>query len=341
MSSSDRPIAIGVISGFLRAPLLKACSCLWMYCSCWPARLGHSGFALLPLGPWQAMHAVALDSPFSAEPAASAPALDSPGCKARRAGQARKASFMAKLQGSGALKGAELYTSGPAAACRARTPRNAAVPRSPVSSRSAWQPHQFPADEGAEVAFAGRSNAGKSSALNAIAGRKDLARTSKTPGRTQLINFFALDGAQRLVDLPGYGYAKVPERIREHWQELLTRYVEARASLVGLVIVMDSRRPLTDFDVQMLDWSRSATALPAHVLLTKADKLSRGESSTVLKQVRDAGRGRGDGPAVLGRREDRRRRGAARSADDAETKKSPVARESHRDSVTRHGDGPG
>ncbi len=161
------------------------------------------------------------------------------------------------------------------------------MPQFPQASfiKSAWQPHQFPTDEGTEVAFAGRSNAGKSSALNAITGRKDLARTSKTPGRTQLINFFALDGAQRLVDLPGYGYAKVPERIREHWQELLTRYVEARASLVGLVIVMDSRRPLTDFDVQMLDWSGSH-GLAAHVLLTKADKLSRGESSTVLKQVR-------------------------------------------------------
>jgi GTP-binding protein len=161
------------------------------------------------------------------------------------------------------------------------------MPQFPQASfiKSAWQPHQFPTDEGTEVAFAGRSNAGKSSALNAVTGRKDLARTSKTPGRTQLINFFALDGAQRLVDLPGYGYAKVPERIREHWQELLTRYVEARASLVGLVIVMDSRRPLTDFDVQMLDWSGSH-GLAAHVLLTKADKLSRGESSTVLKQVR-------------------------------------------------------
>jgi GTP-binding protein len=152
---------------------------------------------------------------------------------------------------------------------------------------SAWQPRQFPADEGAEVAFAGRSNSGKSSALNAIAGRKDLARTSKTPGRTQLINFFSLDGAQRLVDLPGYGFAKVPERIKQHWQELLTRYVEARASLVGLVIVMDARRPLTDFDVQMLDWSR-ANGLAAHVLLTKADKLSRGEANAVLKQVRAA-----------------------------------------------------
>ena len=150
---------------------------------------------------------------------------------------------------------------------------------------SAWQPHQFPPDAGAEVAFAGRSNAGKSSALNAIAGRKDLARTSKTPGRTQLINFFGLAGEQRLVDLPGYGYAKVPERIKDHWQELLQRYVEGRASLVGLVIVMDARRPLTDFDVQMLDWSRGHE-LAVHVLLTKADKLSRGESTTVLKQVR-------------------------------------------------------
>src|SRR5512145_2246983 len=149
---------------------------------------------------------------------------------------------------------------------------------------SAWQPRQFPADEGAEVAFAGRSNAGKSSALNAIAGRKDLARTSKTPGRTQLINFFGLDGAQRLVDLPGYGFAKVPERIKQHWQELLTRYVEARASLVGLVIVMDARRPLTDFDRQMLEWTR-AQSLPAYLLLTKADKLSRGEGSQVLKKT--------------------------------------------------------
>src|SRR5690606_29501834 len=100
---------------------------------------------------------------------------------------------------------------------------------------SAWQPHQFPDDEGTEVAFAGRSNAGKSSALNAITGRRDLARTSKTPGRTQLINFFELAAhGQRLADLPGYGYAKVPEQMKRHWQELLTRYVEARASLSGL-----------------------------------------------------------------------------------------------------------
>jgi GTP-binding protein len=163
------------------------------------------------------------------------------------------------------------------------------MPQFPAASfiSSAWQPHQFPADEGAEVAFAGRSNAGKSSALNAIAGRMDLARTCKTPGRTQLINFFGLDGAQRLVDLPGYGFAKVPEHIKQHWQELLTRYVEARESLAGLVIVMDARRPLTDFDVQMLEWS-GANGLAVHVLLTKADKLSRSEAGAVLKQVRAA-----------------------------------------------------
>jgi GTP-binding protein len=153
---------------------------------------------------------------------------------------------------------------------------------------SAWQPRQFPPDEGAEVAFAGRSNAGKSSALNAITGRRDLARTSKTPGRTQLINFFELDDRRRrLADLPGYGYAKVPERIKAHWQELLSRYVEARASLAGLVIVMDARHPLTDFDRQMLEWT-DGQSLPVHVLLTKADKLSRGESSNVLRQVRTA-----------------------------------------------------
>jgi len=172
------------------------------------------------------------------------------------------------------------------------------MPQFPAATflTSAWQPAQFPPDEGVEVAFAGRSNAGKSSALNAIAGRRDLARTSKTPGRTQLINFFGLNAesnaesnagpsaGRRLTDLPGYGYAKVPEQMRQHWRELLSRYVEARASLAGLIVVMDVRRPLTDFDVQMLDWAQ-AHGLPAHVLLTKADKLSRSEALRTLKQV--------------------------------------------------------
>jgi GTP-binding protein len=152
---------------------------------------------------------------------------------------------------------------------------------------SAWQPRQFPADQGAEVAFAGRSNAGKSSALNAIVGRKDLARTSKTPGRTQLINFFALDASRRLADLPGYGYAKVPEQMKQHWRELLTRYVQTRDSLAGLVIVMDSRHPLTDFDRQMLEWTQ-ANGLATHILLTKADKLSRSENALTLRKVRAA-----------------------------------------------------
>jgi GTP-binding protein len=152
---------------------------------------------------------------------------------------------------------------------------------------SSWQSHQFPPDEGVEVAFAGRSNAGKSSALNAITGRKDLARTSKTPGRTQLINFFALNERQRLADLPGYGYAKVPEKMRAHWRQLMERYVETRASLGGIVLVMDSRHPLTEFDRQMLEWT-SAQNLRTHLLLTKADKLSRGESASTLKKVRAA-----------------------------------------------------
>jgi GTP-binding protein len=152
---------------------------------------------------------------------------------------------------------------------------------------SSWQPQQFPPDQGSEVAFAGRSNAGKSSALNAITGRKDLARTSKTPGRTQLINFFELSEGRRLADLPGYGYAKVPEQMKRHWQEFLSRYVESRASLAGLVIVMDARHPLTDFDVQMLDWTR-AHGLPTHVLLTKADKLSRGEAMKTLRTVQSS-----------------------------------------------------
>jgi GTP-binding protein len=149
---------------------------------------------------------------------------------------------------------------------------------------SSWQPHQFPPDQGVEVAFAGRSNAGKSSALNAITGRKDLARTSKTPGRTQLINFFALNERQRLADLPGYGFAKVPEKMRIHWRQLMERYVESRASLGGIILVMDSRHPLTEFDQQMLEWT-GAQDLPTHLLLTKADKLSRGASMSTLKKV--------------------------------------------------------
>ena len=143
----------------------------------------------------------------------------------------------------------------------------------------------FPPDVGVEVAFAGRSNAGKSSAINAITGRKGLARTSKTPGRTQLVNFFALDDQRRLVDLPGYGFARVPASVRRHWRVLMTDYFEGRQALAGLVLMMDIRRGVTDFDRQMLHWS-AACGCPAHILLTKADKLSRGAANNTLHKVR-------------------------------------------------------
>lgn len=150
---------------------------------------------------------------------------------------------------------------------------------------SAARAAQFISDQGREVAFAGRSNAGKSSAINAILNRRDFARTSKTPGRTQLINFFALDDVRRLVDLPGYGYARVSKEMRDHWRELLDDYFHARDSLTGLILVVDSRRGLGDIDWQMLEWAHSLNG-PIHVLLTKADKLSRQEAAAVLAKGR-------------------------------------------------------
>jgi GTP-binding protein len=149
---------------------------------------------------------------------------------------------------------------------------------------SAHQPKQFVADEGAEVAFAGRSNAGKSSAINAIVNQRNFARTSKSPGRTQLVNFFQLRDQQRLVDLPGYGYAKVPHSVQNHWRKLMGAYFEQRQSLAGLIVVVDIRRSLGDFDWQMIDWARQA-GCAAHILLTKSDKLKRGASISTLNQV--------------------------------------------------------
>ncbi len=145
---------------------------------------------------------------------------------------------------------------------------------SPNFLKSAQKATQFPADIGREVAFSGRSNSGKSSAINAITARRNLARTSKTPGRTQLINFFEIDETRRLVDLPGYGYAKVAEVVRQRWRVLLEAYFHERRSLAGLFITVDARRGLNDLDQVMLSWSRAAE-VPAAVLLTKADKLSR------------------------------------------------------------------
>jgi GTP-binding protein len=150
---------------------------------------------------------------------------------------------------------------------------------------SAHRPGQFVADAGAEVAFAGRSNAGKSSAINAIVNQRDFARTSKSPGRTQLINFFELRNGQRLVDLPGYGYAKVPPGVQKHWEQLLSAYFETRRSLAGLFVVVDIRRGLGDYDRQMLGWSAQLGCM-AHVLLTKADKLKRGAATNALLEAR-------------------------------------------------------
>ena len=152
---------------------------------------------------------------------------------------------------------------------------------------SAPDPRALPADAGAEIAFAGRSNAGKSSALNALVGVHGLARTSRTPGRTQHLVVFALPDGRRLIDLPGYGYAKVPEAVRAQWRAALEDYLQRRRSLRGLALVMDIRHPLTPFDTQMLAFC-AACALPCHVLLTKADKLGRGQCAQTLLQVRRA-----------------------------------------------------
>ena len=144
---------------------------------------------------------------------------------------------------------------------------------------------QLPADEGYEVAFVGRSNSGKSSALNAITRQKNLARTSKTPGRTQLINLFQFDTDRRLVDLPGYGYAKVSSTIKQRWQQTLSEYLEKRLCLKGLVLLMDIRHPLQEMDGELLRWAVHAK-LPVHVLLTKADKLRRGPALQVMASVK-------------------------------------------------------
>ncbi|MDD5036207.1 MAG: ribosome biogenesis GTP-binding protein YihA/YsxC [Methylococcaceae bacterium] len=149
---------------------------------------------------------------------------------------------------------------------------------------SALQLKDAPPDQGFEAAFAGRSNAGKSSAINAIVQQKALARTSKTPGRTQLLNFFELDDQRRLVDLPGYGYAKVPQAVQNHWGKALETYLRERQSLQGVFLLMDIRHPLTEFDWQMIEWCRHCE-LPLHIALTKADKLSRGAAKATLHKV--------------------------------------------------------
>ena len=166
------------------------------------------------------------------------------------------------------------------------------LPASPMSlfanavfAISAEKPSDLPAPSGAEIVFAGRSNAGKSSAINTLVGMTRLAFVSKTPGRTQLINFFRLRNGAFLVDLPGYGYADVPEKVRRHWQSVLAAYLAQRSIICGLVLIMDARRPLTELDWQMLEWF-GPTGKPIHILLTKADKLTRTEAAKVLQATR-------------------------------------------------------
>lgn len=144
--------------------------------------------------------------------------------------------------------------------------------------------NELPVDSGKEIAFAGRSNAGKSSAINTLTNKTRLAFVSKQPGRTQLINFFKIKDMQSLVDLPGYGFAKVPKPMKDHWRKLLPKYLQERKSLIGLVLVVDIRRELTELDTQMLDWF-APQKKPIHVLLTKSDKVSKDKSLRTLNKI--------------------------------------------------------
>ena len=152
---------------------------------------------------------------------------------------------------------------------------------SPTFLLGATKRSHWPNDHGNEVAFAGRSNVGKSSAINCIMNRRKLARTSKTPGRTQQINFFELSDSARIVDLPGYGFAKVPLKVRQQWEDAIMDYLANRESLVGLILLMDSRHPLTELDQQMIAWCKK-NAIRTHLLLTKSDKLSRNKAAQSL-----------------------------------------------------------
>jgi GTP-binding protein len=150
---------------------------------------------------------------------------------------------------------------------------------------SAYKVSQLPDDTGLEIAIAGRSNAGKSTTLNTLVGNKKLAKVSKTPGRTQLLNCFELSENRRLVDLPGYGYAKVPKKVKAHWQHEINLYLQQRKSLIGVVIVMDIRHPLKEFDQQFLHWA-DQSGLYSHVLLNKSDKFKAGKAKSVMLEVK-------------------------------------------------------
>ncbi len=178
----------------------------------------------------------------------------------------------------------------PSQGATSSAPKKAQLPeilRSPEFLLGAAEPHQFPDDESLEVAFAGRSNVGKSSAINAICNRRKLARTSKVPGRTQQVNFFSMGENARLVDLPGYGFAQVPLAVKKKWEVTIQKYLAERQNLIVLVLLMDIRHPLTELDWQMIRWA-SNSKLPTQILLTKADKFKRGKvASTVLSVERE------------------------------------------------------
>lgn len=159
--------------------------------------------------------------------------------------------------------------------------------RHAVFEISVAKPSGLPAPFGDEIAFAGRSNAGKSSAINTLAAHTRLAYVSKTPGRTQLINLFRLKNGAAMVDLPGYGFAQVPMAVRREWQGLLEHYLTQRENLIGLVLIMDSRRPLLELDWKMIGWF-SATGRPIHCLLTKSDKLTKQEQTKILRETKKA-----------------------------------------------------
>ncbi|MBK9624919.1 MAG: YihA family ribosome biogenesis GTP-binding protein [Rhodocyclaceae bacterium] len=159
--------------------------------------------------------------------------------------------------------------------------------RHAVFEISVAEPSGLPAPYGKEIAFAGRSNSGKSSAINTLAGHTRLAYVSKTPGRTQLINLFRFKGGAAMVDLPGYGFAQVPMAVRKQWQGLLEHYLTQRSNLVGLVLIMDSRRPLLELDWKMIGWF-TATGRPIHCLLTKSDKLTKQEQTKILRETKKA-----------------------------------------------------
>ena len=190
--------------------------------------------------------------------------------RAKDGGRERKARDFTVAGGSGATTGSE----------------SAAFPLAAAAYvLSVHDPRDLPAPGAPEIAFAGRSNAGKSSAINALAGRRRLAFASKTPGRTQLINFFSIGSVAYLVDLPGYGYAGVPGEVRDHWRDLVGGYIAGRSSLAAVVVVMDARHPLTDLDLTLLEWLRAA-GRRAHVLLTKSDKLSKQAAQVTLARAR-------------------------------------------------------